>query len=333
MTLCVAWLREVGDDKELVFATDSCLSGGERWHSGVKLFELPRNDCLICFAGDTKRTYPLILNLISSIKFDAHLSNTNTDLTEVLDYLTNLFTYLCNSIIDYGTLDFKNVLGDFQFLFGGWSWKQNDFRLWKLEYKHDTKAFTHDEVDQENMFFTLIGDNLEQAEAKLTEEISQNGKTLSRRFDMEPFKVLVRMIRDKNCTTIDGAVQIAKIYPPGATEFFGVYWPSVEGGKKTFLGKDVNTENNPSVKFIDPDTGEILDENIPKKLFNIESNTYGKHTNFLLTCYPSGELKKGLSMRQKFIIKSILTQIAYSQFIDQQSEIIEGEIIEEATTT
>ena len=64
MTLCVAWIREVNNEKELIFATDSCLSGGERWHSGVKLFELPREDCLICFAGETKRTYPLILNLI-----------------------------------------------------------------------------------------------------------------------------------------------------------------------------------------------------------------------------------------------------------------------------
>ncbi|MDJ0590750.1 MAG: hypothetical protein QNJ72_12240 [Pleurocapsa sp. MO_226.B13] len=69
MTLCVAWLREVNGDKELIFATDSCLSGGERWHSGVKLFELPRQDCLICFAGETNRTYPLILNLISSRRF------------------------------------------------------------------------------------------------------------------------------------------------------------------------------------------------------------------------------------------------------------------------
>ena len=115
MTLCVAWLREVNDEQELVFATDSCLSGGERWHSGVKLFELPRKDCLICFAGETNRTYPLILNLIVSIKFDEHLSNTHTDITEILDYLTGSFTSLCHSISDYGTQQFKHMLGDFQF--------------------------------------------------------------------------------------------------------------------------------------------------------------------------------------------------------------------------
>ena len=216
MTLCVAWLREVNGDKELVFATDSCLSGGERWHSGVKLFELPRHDCLICFAGETNRTYPLILNLISSIKFDRHLSNSNTDITEVLDYLVNLFTTLCNSITNYQPQSFKDALGDFQFLFGGWSWKQNDFRLWKLEYKHETKAFTHDESENENMFFTFIGDELDKARETLEEETPR----LVRNFDMEPFKVLVRMIRDKHSSSIDGAVQIAKIYPPGTTEFF-----------------------------------------------------------------------------------------------------------------
>ena len=126
MTLCVAWVRDINSTKELIFATDSCLSGGERWHSGVKLFELPRKDCLICFAGDTNRAYPLILNLISSIKFDHHLSNAHTDIKEVLEYLTNLFTNLCNTISDYGSRNFEEALGDFKFLFGGWSWKEND---------------------------------------------------------------------------------------------------------------------------------------------------------------------------------------------------------------
>ena len=68
MTLCIAWIRQENDNQELVFATDSMLTGGgETWKHGVKLFELPRKDCLLCFAGDTDKAYPLILNLISSI--------------------------------------------------------------------------------------------------------------------------------------------------------------------------------------------------------------------------------------------------------------------------
>jgi hypothetical protein len=47
MTLCVAWIRQAGDNEELVFATDSTLTGGEKWNRGIKLFELPRKDCLV----------------------------------------------------------------------------------------------------------------------------------------------------------------------------------------------------------------------------------------------------------------------------------------------
>ena len=103
MTLCIAWIRQEQDDnKELVFATDSCLTGsGEVWKHGVKLFELPRKDCLLCFAGETDKAYPLILNLISSIKFDQKVINQHTDLRQVLDYLCNTFTEVINSLV-YG---------------------------------------------------------------------------------------------------------------------------------------------------------------------------------------------------------------------------------------
>jgi hypothetical protein len=328
MTLCVSWIRKVNNSEELIFATDSCLSGGERWHSGVKLFELPRKDCLISFAGETNRTYPLILNLISSIKFDEHLSNSHTDLTEVLDYLTNLFTNLCNSITDYGTQEFKDVLGDFSFLFGGWSWKQNRFKLWKLKYKFETEAFIHDEISEEGMFFGFIGDELEKAEEKLTEEIKNNGKILSRNFDMEPFKVLLSMIRDVELTTIDGAIQIAKIHPPGTTEFFGVY----HRGKRTFLGKDVSFENNPNVKFIDPETATIIGEELPEKLNSIEEDIYGINTEFVEKCYPEitneqGEterkLKDNLTSRENHLLKSIFNDIAYSRFLESEKAVLE----------
>jgi len=319
MTLCVSWIREVNNEKELIFATDSCLSGGERWPSGVKLFELPRKDCLICFAGETNRTYPLILNLISSIKFDEHLLNSHTDIAEVLDYLTRLFTSLCHSITDYGTQSYKSVLGDFQFLFGGWSWKDNDFKLWKVEYSHEAEAFLHDETNSDEMFFTFIGDELEESKKLLEDEISKSGKTLSRRFDMEPFKVLIEMIRNRSYSHIDGAVQIAKIHSPGTTEFFGVYWPSING-KKTFLGKEVSTDNNPIVKYIDPDTGTVVDEALPEALSQIDEAIFEENIKFMDKCYPNGRLKEDLTKRDKHLIKSIIAQVAYAQFIGKQQK-------------
>ncbi len=99
MTLCTAWIRQSNNTEELVFATDSTLTGGEKWDNGIKLFELPRKDCLLCFAGSTFRVYPLILNLVSSIKFNTHLSKPETDITEVLNYISDLFTNLIKTIV------------------------------------------------------------------------------------------------------------------------------------------------------------------------------------------------------------------------------------------
>jgi len=322
MTLCVSWIRKVNGKEELIFATDSCLSGGERWHSGVKLFELPRKDCLISFAGETNRTYPLILNLISSIKFDEHLSNSNTDINEVLDYLVNLFTTLYNSI-DYNGTAPDEV--DFKFLFGGYSWKESKFNLWEITFIEESKIFVHNEIDETTMFFGFIGDEVEKAEELLDEEKRNSGKRFSNNFDMEPFKVLLKMIRDKEYDTIDGAIQIAKIHPPGTTEFLGVYWPSIKGNK-TFLGKDVSLDNNPNVSFIDPDTASIVGEELPEKLSEIDADIYGINIKFVEDCYPSEDgiinrcLKSDLTKREKSRLKTIFNDIAYARFIENEQE-------------
>lgn len=315
MTLCVSWLREVNDEQELVFATDSHLSGGERW-SGIKLFELPRKDCLICFAGETNRTYPLILNLISSIKFDEHLSSVHTDIVEVLNYLTQLFTSHCHSISGYGTRDLNSVVGDFQFLFGGWSWKANIFKLWRLKYDRETERIEHEEANLDGRLCAFIGDELDKAKELLNEQLISSGRGT---FDMEPLKVLIEMIRDPDYYSIGGAVQMARIHPPGLTEFLGIYWPSIRG-KKTFLGRNVSTEISPTVEFIDPDTGELVEEGLPEQLSPIEESVYGESTEFLSNCYPEGYLKEGIGKQEKARIKEIVTRVAYTQFMERQQE-------------
>jgi hypothetical protein len=322
MTLCVAWLRQVQDNEELIFATDSCLSAGERWHYGVKLFELPRKDCLICFAGETQRTYPLILNLISSIKFDENISNPHTDIKEVLDYLTTLFTNLCHEVKDYGTRTFEEALGEFVFLFGGWSWKNSQFYLWRIEYSHEVKAFLP-KTDYDKIVFSFIGDNTGQAKKLLIDEITESDRLLSGRMDMEPLTVLLKTIRDASCDTVDGAIQIAKIYPPGVTEFFGVMWPN-ERGKKTFLGRDVSSDNNPMVRFIDPETANIVGEVLPETLSEIEEDDFGIHYEFVSGCYPSRRRRGDLSERDEKRLRIIFRDVAYTKYIsDNMSEVDE----------
>lgn len=57
MTLGMAWLRTVGDVRELVIASDSRLSGGQYWDANPKIMLLPRSDAVLSFAGSTSDAY------------------------------------------------------------------------------------------------------------------------------------------------------------------------------------------------------------------------------------------------------------------------------------
>ena len=135
MTLCTAHIRQVTGSEELIFARDSCLTDGEKWKQGIKLFELPRKDCLLCFAGLASRAYPLVLNLVSSIHMDMYLESPSSTLTDVLNYISELFTDLVHKIIsEMAGEDIHELRSGVKFLFGGWDWSANSFRIWELFY-------------------------------------------------------------------------------------------------------------------------------------------------------------------------------------------------------
>lgn len=54
MTLSVSWVREFGETKELIVATDSRLRWGQAWDCCPKIMMLPRGDSVLCFAGETR---------------------------------------------------------------------------------------------------------------------------------------------------------------------------------------------------------------------------------------------------------------------------------------
>ena len=127
MTLCAAWIRKSGDNDELVFATDSCLSSGERWR-GIKLFDLPRKDAMICFAGRTDRAYPLILNLITALRYNKDFQDKAKDISDLALFVSDLFTELVYQISD-PVEPMDEVRAEAEFLFGGWSWEIGSFRF------------------------------------------------------------------------------------------------------------------------------------------------------------------------------------------------------------
>ena len=325
MTLCTAWIRQDGDNQELVFATDSMLTGGgETWKHGIKLFELPRKDCLLCFAGETAKAYPLILNLISSIKFDQRVMNQHTDLIEVREYLCNIFTELINSLVDEIKIEGDDPYSAAKFIFGGWNWRTQLLEFWEIYYGKDEKRFFYKGFDNKNTrAYLMIGDHLDQAEELFVEELSKNDKRIQGSYDMEPFLVLSRMARNStDFRSIDGALQVAKVYQSGSNEFFGVMWPSVIG-KYTFLGRELNPYIKPQIRFLDPDLGIILDLELPKKInkltpqliSKIKADDFGTESSFIEECYPNGEQKPDLTEKQKEMLLAIFKDNSYKRFL------------------
>lgn len=317
MTLCIAWIRQEKDTQELVFATDSCLTGGgEVWKHGVKLFELPRKDCLLCFAGETFKAYPLILNLTSSIKFDNKMMNQHTDLRQVLEYLCNTFTELINQLQIEIAGQTEDPHATAEFIFGGWNWKLQVFEFWKIYYGVEQKKFLYQGYSSNDpRAYLPIGDHLEEAKEFLMDELKKSGKQIGGHLDMEPFAVLSRMARDReNFRPIDGALQVAKVYQSGTTEFFGVMWQSIDG-KHTFLGRDLNPYIKPQIRFIDPDSGTILDLELPKNISRLNTEVYGNEKSFIEKCYPSGDQKPDLTEKEKEMLLAIFKDNSYKSFL------------------
>lgn len=331
MTLCTAHIRQVNDTEELVFATDSCLTGGEKWKHGIKLFELPRNDCLLCFAGSTIRAYPLVLNLVSSIQLDKYLQSPSATLVEVLEFLSEQFTELVSKIIsEVQNEDIHELRSGAKFLFGGWDWQKGTngaYRVWKLFYSKDAEGFIFDELTNDNSktrFYTFLGDpepDIEREAKSRFNKIMVDEDKMDSKFDMEPLRVLSSISLDKGITAVDGSLQIAKIYKSNRTEFFGIYWESSKG-KPCFQGREYNEINKPLVRYFDPDTFEVLESDLPNKLNNISEEEYQNDYEFVKDCYDEdGNLKETVSEKKKHTLRLIFKDVAYRQFMNKQEQL------------
>lgn len=327
MTLCAAWIRHTpAGDQELVFATDSCLSAGERWEAGIKLFELPRNDCFICFAGDTSRAYPMILNLIRSIEASPSLSNPQTDLLDVKRHAEGLFSDLAEAIdlSETHPPDYEEAKSKAQFILGGWRWQTSEFYIWRLAYdatlrKGEFSANRCFLDDSEPVCF--IGDLQPDG---LLQDIYNEVGTSDIKLNMQPLKLLIDKIRDtdpRKTSGIRGAPQIGKIYRSGNTKLFGVMWKSIDGGKPHFQSRPVLGLQNMVHQYFDPDTCELIND-CPGKLPAASDFLTKDEQQFVALCYDSkNDLKIDLSEFQHGKLQEILKQLAYKQFLNAVSSV------------
>lgn len=134
--------------------------------------------------------------------------------------------------------------------------------------------------------------------------------------DMEPLQILIEMSRDKAIRTVDGAIQIGKVYKSGTSEFFGINWPSRDG-KPHFQGRSFINHSKPDVRYLDPDTLTLIEDKLPTIIEDLTCFSHLEDFEFIQNCYgEDGGLQTSLSDLDRERLIYVFREAAYQLFID-----------------
>lgn len=110
-------------------------------------------------------------------------------------------------------------------------------------------------------------------------------------------------------------MQIAKVYRSGTSEFFGVFWPSL-AGFPCLQGQEFKHFDKPGVRYFDPDTFEVIEDQLPEYIGNLDALSTLDDFTFVQDCYPEGSLKSSLNEKERDRLLTILRAHCYSAFIE-----------------
>ncbi len=143
MTVAVAWVRRIHDCEELIFVSDSRLSGdGRTFDYCPKILTLPRSDCAIAFAGYTGHAFPMMLQL--GLAIDAHTParSRSIEIAAIRKHALKVFDSMAGSIRSSKMVSVnQDVDPEASFLFGGYSWVKKQFELWSIDFSKSEKRF------------------------------------------------------------------------------------------------------------------------------------------------------------------------------------------------
>lgn len=280
MTVAIAWIRRLRDCEELVFVSDSRLSGDGRTFDGCpKILTLPRNDCAIAFGGYTGDAFPLMLQLALTIESHEPSKRGSLDLATLRSHALKVFDGMAGQIRpSVHVVGEQAVAPSVTFLFGGYSWIKKRFQLWSISYAGDGTFAAHPcrwlmfsedagavvvrqkkKVDGTRSLgrIAFAGDQGPLARRRLLERLNAGGRENPWRtpLDMEPFEVVRDMLRDPHHSeTIGGAPQVVKVYQYMRTATLGVYWPRKLHGTVHLQGRACLGYERVDRWIIDPDT-------------------------------------------------------------------------------
>lgn len=293
MTLSMAWVRNVGDQQELVFSSDSRLRWAGAWDACQKIFPLSRGDCAIAFAGDTKFAYPFIHAAINAIELHRGSSRRQIDLFEAKSVLLNSINAMLSELRDFCVGQDQFEEPDLRLIFGGYSWKKKQFALWKFHFNNGEREFQSAEIAEwegmgTNRKLVVLGDpnaspsTLRRAARTngTAVEVDEDIEAIAKRalinlldsrslrggsgLNLEPLEVLRDLIRSDSSPYIGGAPQIVKVYQHMNVQPFGIRWPSNEG-RVAVLGRILPAGEKLHVPILDPET--LMTERQDRLLF------------------------------------------------------------------
>jgi hypothetical protein len=223
--------------------------------------------------------YPFILQLENTIIDYKKAFDREVDITKLKTRVLSLLNHFVR--VHEGTIptDFEKDLLETSFLFGGWSWANARFYIWKIFYKTDIKRYMASGAgtwrglgipQTSEAPIRMIGDYIPEFQAALRDKLAaeikvakENGEPM--KLNHEPLTVLAEMLRDPKLTDrgqelkgkIGGAPQVTKVYPFLRTVHFAVEW---EVGPKfvySIKGRVIADFELFTVPGLDPFTGEV----------------------------------------------------------------------------
>lgn len=248
MTILASWVRTSKKGmEELIMISDSRLTGYGKIDYAPKIFQMPRSDIIIGFAGSTIFAYPFLLQVINSV------STFSPFFTRAIDYkpFSSWVLNIINDIFSKFHPPTKELEDpEVEFIIGGYSWAHKEFFIDKIFYVNSQKKFEKKSARKYSMGkMEVIGDSdLKKCfSSKLKDLIcnkyrvnifSSNNKTINR-FDFEPFEVVRDMLLSNNFDTIGGPPQILKVSQFMKSNYVAVYWPNKESGDIYVCGRPV----------------------------------------------------------------------------------------------
>ena len=264
MTIAVAWVRRTKRGaEEVVLCSDSRLNGGGNLDSSPKVFQLPRADSGMAVAGTTLIGYPFFMQVSHAISSHYPMKAGVIDYLPFRSYVLRLMNELHQGFDTY-VRDFKEP--DTEFLLAGYSWFKKSFHIDRISYNKGEKRFTVRQctVGIGNFGKILfIGDYAPVALRRLYTLLRERfGDDAVKReseepfkFDMEPFEVVVQLLREADDkSTIGGPPQLLAIPQHMHSKHLAVYWPRKEAGQVFVNGRPVFGFENLDNWILDPDT-------------------------------------------------------------------------------